>query len=475
MPDPHAITPVIRSGGSGTRLWPASRRLRPKQFLPLLSSTSLFGETLERVSSGAFAAPLVVCNDEHRFLVAEEFRRTDVEPRAILLEPEPRNTAPAIAAAALHIAEENPETIMLVVPSDHFIDNAKAFRNTVASAAKAAANGYLVTFGVRPTRPETGYGYIQAGEMITGQDGCCSVSRFVEKPDREHAKTYLESDDFSWNSGIFVFSAATVLSELDRFHPEIVAACRTAVGSEFQDLTFCRLGTEAFAQAPSISIDYAVMEKTDKAAVVASDFGWNDIGAWTAIHEMGRTDEAGNVTSGEVILHDVTGSYVRGEDVLIAAVGVEDLIVVATDDAVLVTPKDRAQDVRHVVTQLKTEGREEHESHTRVYRPWGYYQILESGPGFLVKQIMVEAGAKLSLQYHAHRAEHWVIVEGEARVTKGDDVLVLQANQSTYIPVGAAHRLENPGAVPLRLIEVQSGSYVGEDDIVRLEDDYGRG
>jgi len=468
------LIPVILSGGAGTRLWPLSRRLRPKQFLELASSRSLFADTLARVRGDQFVDPIIICNEDHRFLVAEEFRQIEMDFQSIVLEPVARNTAPAIAAAATRIAAEDPDALMLVLPSDHVIGNVSAFHHAVENAAKAAKNNSLVTFGIDPTGPETGYGYIQTGASLENLPDCSKISRFVEKPDAATASSYLTSGDYVWNSGMFLFSAEAYLQELERFHPEMVLACKEAVEGGETDLTFFRLNAEAFANSPSISVDYAVMEKTERAVVVRADMGWSDVGAWSALSELGTPDDAGNVTGGDVLLHDTQNSYVRSERPLVAAVGVEDLVIVATDDAVLVAPKDRAQDVRYIVERLRASERSEHESHTRVYRPWGHYQNLDHGPGFLVKQIVVKPGAKLSLQYHHHRAEHWVVVEGEARVTNGDETLILKSNQSTYIPVGARHRLENPSTEPLRLIEVQSGDYIGEDDIVRLEDDFGR-
>jgi len=468
------IIPVILSGGAGTRLWPLSRRLRPKQFLELASSRSLFADTLARVRGDQFADPVIICNEDHRFLVAEEFRQVEMDYQSIVLEPVARNTAPAIAVAAAMIAAVNPDSLMLVLPSDHVIGDVRAFLSAVDTAARAAEDQSLVTFGIDPTGPETGYGYIQTGASLENLNGCSRISRFVEKPDAETAAAYLASGDYVWNSGMFMFSAGAYLQELDRFYPEMVLACKEAVQGGETDLTFFRLNTEAFSKSPSVSVDYAVMEKTGRAVVVRADMGWSDVGAWSALSDLGTPDDAGNVVGGDVLLHDTQNSYVRSERPLVTAVGVENLVIVATDDAVLVVPKDRAQDVRHIVERLRSSERSEHESHTRVYRPWGHYQNLDHGPGFLVKQIVVKPGAKLSLQYHDHRAEHWVVVEGEARVTNGDDILTLKSNQSTYIPVGVRHRLENPSSEPLRLIEVQSGDYIGEDDIVRLEDDFGR-
>jgi mannose-1-phosphate guanylyltransferase/mannose-6-phosphate isomerase len=467
-----AITPVILSGGVGTRLWPLSRHLRPKQFLSIHGDSSMFAQTLERVNGDPFSAPLVVCNDAHRFLVAEELRHASINPADIILEPAARNTAPAIAVAALRLMEHNSDAIMLVLPSDHVIENIAAFRSNIAAAAELVADGHLVTFGVSPSHPETGYGYIKQGEALCGKGW--KVARFVEKPDEKTAKDYLLKGGYFWNAGIFVFSAKMFLEELHRYHPEIVSAARQALHNGQSDLDFFRLDQTAFETAPAISVDYAVMEKTEHAAMVPLSTGWNDIGSWASLWAIGDADADGNVTEGNTIILDASDNYIRSEKPLIAALGVSGLIIVATDDTVLVLPKDRAQEVKGVVAALDASGHEEAVSHTRVYRPWGHYQNLEGGNGFLVKRIVVNPGAKLSLQYHYKRAEHWIVVAGAARVTNGDEVFDLGPNQSTYIPQGARHRLENPGEQPLHLIEVQSGDYIGEDDIVRLEDTYGR-
>lgn len=473
---PETIHPVILSGGAGTRLWPLSRRLRPKQFLALDGDGSMFRQTLARISGAPFAAPTVVCNDEHRFLVAEELRQAGVADADIVLEPAARNTAPAIAAAALHLMARHPDALMLVLPSDHVIGDTGAFRDAVDVAAELARDGHLVTFGVPPTRPETGYGYIRTGEALGRTTGPAAnrVTAFVEKPDAATAETYLASGDYLWNAGMFAFTAAAFLGEIERHHPEIAAAARNAVAGGAADLDFFRLDAAAFARAPAVSVDYAVMEKTARAAVVPLVAGWSDVGSWTSLSELGRADADGNVTAGRAMVIDSHDTYVRSEHPLVAALGVSGLIIVATDDTVLVLPKERAQEVKDVVARLKAAGHDETDSHTRVYRPWGHYQNLESGNRFLVKRIVVKPGAKLSLQYHARRAEHWVVVAGRARVTNGADVFDLGPNESTYIPSGAHHRLENPGSEPLHLVEVQSGDYIGEDDIVRLDDTYGR-
>jgi mannose-1-phosphate guanylyltransferase/mannose-6-phosphate isomerase len=467
-----SIHPVILSGGVGTRLWPLSRRLRPKQFLTLDGDSSLFARTLARVLRPPFAPPAVVCNDDHRFLVAEELRQAGATAADILVEPAARNTAPAIAAAALRALARDPDAVMMVLASDQVIADGDAFAEAAAAAAELARDGYLVTFGVEPSQPETGFGYIRKGAALAG--GAFHVASFVEKPNPDAAAAYVASGDYFWNAGIFVFRAASVIAELERHHPEIVAVVGDALAAGRADLDFFRLDETAFAQAPSISIDYAVMEKTERAAVVPLNAGWSDVGSWSSLWSLGAADDAGNVVAGNAMVFDSQGTYVRSEHPLVAVLGVSDLIVVATDDTVLVLPKSRAQEVKDVVAQLQAAGREETESHTRVYRPWGHYQNLEGGDGFLVKRIVVKPGAKLSMQYHHHRAEHWVVVAGSARVTNGDEVFDLGPNQSTYIPAGARHRLENPGDASLHLIEVQSGEYIGEDDIVRLEDTYGR-
>ncbi len=467
------IIPVILSGGSGTRLWPLSRGLLPKQLLPLTSDHSMLQETVLRASGGDFAAPLIICNEKHRFMVAEQLRELGVEPLAIVLEPVGRNTAPAAAVAALLIAEQAPDTMMMILPSDHVIAQPERFHQASALACSAVEDGALVTFGIQPDKPETGYGYIKGGDTMT-MDGVLRVERFVEKPDQETAQGYLDDGGYYWNSGMFLFSPHDFLGELEKFNPEMLAACRTALSAAQTDHDFVRLDHDAFAASPSDSIDYAVMEKTDHAAVIPVDLGWNDVGAWSALWEIGEQDADGNVLRGDIVTQNVHGSYIRSEGPLVAASDIDDVIIVATDDVLMIADKDHAQDVKLVVDQLKAEGRTEHEAHTTVYRPWGWYQTIGLGPRYQVKQICLKPGAAISLQLHHHRAEHWVVVEGTARVTRNDDVLVLQPNQSAYIPLGATHRLENPGEVLLRIIEVQSGSYLGEDDIVRFEDTYGR-
>lgn len=471
---PAPIVPVILSGGSGTRLWPVSRSSYPKQLLPLLGELTMLQETVVRVKDRGFAAPILVCNEEHRFLIADQLDKAGVTAREIVLEPTARNTAPAVAAAALIAAADDPRALILVLPSDHAVRLPDAFAEAVNIARVAAESGALVTFGIRPDRPATGYGYIRAGQPLDGAPGCLRVERFVEKPDRATAEALLAEGGHSWNSGMFLFPARVYLDELRRLEPEMLAACEQAVAEARRDLIFLRLDDRAFARARGQSVDYAVMEHTDRAAVVPVDIGWSDVGSWDALWEIGEKDESGNVTKGDVLCHDTRDCHVWTSQTLVATVGVENLVVVATDDAVLVASRERAEDVKLVVDRLKKDGRPEPATHSRVYRPWGSYETLELGNRFQVKQIVVNPGAKLSLQYHYHRAEHWVVVEGTARIVRGEEELILQENESTFIPLGVKHRLENPGKLPLRLIEVQSGSYLGEDDIVRIEDQYGR-
>jgi mannose-1-phosphate guanylyltransferase/mannose-6-phosphate isomerase len=469
------ILPVILSGGAGTRLWPLSRELYPKQFLPLVGEHSLLQQTVLRLRGLAdVGPPLVVCNEEHRFLVAEQLRAAGVEGAQILLEPAGRNTAPAAALAALHAsARHGGEALLLVLPSDHVIADTAAFQRAVMDSVPTAGSGHLVTFGVRPTRPETGYGYIRAGDPLDGT-ALRSVAAFVEKPDAERAAAYLASGEYSWNGGMFLFRADTYLAELSQHAPAIADACAAAFAEVRADLDFVRVGRAAFLSAPGNSIDYAVMEPTDRAAVVALDAGWNDVGSWDALLEVEPRDARGNVVSGDVLVEDASDSLIRSESRLVAALGVRDLVIVETADAVLVADRQRAQDVKRLVEQLKAQRRDEPLVHQQVFRPWGSYEGLVQSGRFQVKRIMVRPGASLSLQMHHHRAEHWVVVKGTARVTCGKDVRLLAEDQSTYIPIGSAHRLENPGRIDLEIIEVQSGSYLGEDDIIRFEDHYGR-
>ena len=468
------IHPVILSGGSGSRLWPLSRSLFPKQLLALAGERSLIQDTVLRTEGAGFAAPLIICNSEHRFLIAEQMRQTGIVPQAIVLESQGRNTAPAAAVAALMLAASDPGALMLLMPADHIIRNQASFLNAIDRAARAARQDYLVTFGITPDAPETGYGYIRRGSLLKEHADCFSVARFVEKPDSATAASYLASGDYDWNSGMFLFKAQTFLDELERLEPELLSHCREACAKGRQDLDFFRLEPESFAKAKAISIDYAVMERTDKAAVVPVEMGWSDIGSWEALWATAARDDFGNATKGDVLHHGSRNSYLRSEGPLVAAVGVEDMVVVATPDAVLVSHKSASQDVKRIVEQLERSGRELHTTHRKVYRPWGSYEGIDSGDNFQVKHITVNPGSKLSLQMHHKRAEHWIVVSGTAQVTCGDKVYPLKENQSTYIPLGEKHRLENLGPEPLHLIEVQSGSYLGEDDIVRFEDTYGR-
>lgn len=472
--DGKTIHPVILSGGSGTRLWPLSRALYPKQFLALAGERTLLQEAVSRASGAGFAPPMVVCNQAHRFTVAEQLRGIEAASGAIVLEPEGRNTAPAAAVASLLAERDDPDGLVLVLPSDQVITETGVFRDAIALGARAAAAGRLVTFGIAPERAETGYGYIKEGAPLPGLDGCFEVARFTEKPDAGTAETYLSAGGYHWNGGIFLFSAGAFLAELGRLKPEMVAACRAAVDGATEDLDFLRLEAGAFAAMESVSIDYAVMEHTALAAVVPVDMGWSDVGSWEALWEMGDKDKDGNRLVGDVQVMDVKGAYLRSEGAMLAAIGLEDVVIVATDDAILAASRDRAQDVKALVEGLKARGRSEHAAHSRVFRPWGWYQSLEIGERFQVKLIELNPGARISLQRHAHRAEHWVVVNGTARVRRGDEELELRENQSTFIPVGTLHRLENGGAGALRIIEVQSGDYLGEDDIERFDDSYGR-
>ncbi|KAF1690359.1 mannose-1-phosphate guanylyltransferase/mannose-6-phosphate isomerase [Pseudoxanthomonas taiwanensis] len=471
MAQPSPLVPVLLSGGSGTRLWPLSREAYPKQFLPLVGNESMLQETWRRVAELAGAAPLVVANEEHRFMVAEQLRQAGARPAAILLEPVGRNTAPAIAVAALQATADGGDPLLLVLPSDHAVRDREGFHRAVRTASAAAGQGRLVTFGIVPTGPETGYGYIKAAPG----DGVRPVERFVEKPDAETARAYVASGEYFWNSGMFLFRASRYLEELERFRPDILAACRRAFAGASRDADFVRLEREAFAASPSDSIDYAVMEKTGAASVLPVDVGWSDVGSWSALWEVAEHDAEGNAHHGDVVALGCRNTYAWTDRRLVALIGLEDVVVVDTDDALLVAHRDRVQEVKDVVAGLKRDGRGEAVLHRKVYRPWGAYDSIDTGERFQVKRITVKPGASLSLQMHHHRAEHWVVVRGTARVTRGDEVLLLTENQSTYIPLGVKHRLENPGKVPLELIEVQSGSYLGEDDIVRFEDVYGRG
>ena len=463
------LQPVLLSGGSGTRLWPLSREAYPKQFLALAGEHTMLQDTWLRVAPLARRPPIVVANEEHRFLAGEQLRLVGMAQAAIVLEPIGRNTAPAIAAAALQACEGGDDPLLLVLPSDHVVRDAEAFRAAVHAAMPAAEAGALVTFGIVPEAPETGFGYIQAA----AGEGVRQVLRFVEKPDAATAQQYLDAGGYYWNSGMFLFRASRYLEELGRFRPGILAAVRKAFAGAARDGDFVRLDKDAFAASPSDSIDYAVFENTDRAMVLPVDIGWNDVGSWSALWQVSEQDADGNAAHGDVIAVDSRNSYAYARR-LVALVGVNDLVVVETDDAVLVAHKDHVQQVKDVVARLKAEQRSHAVLHREVHRPWGSYDSIDQDDGFQVKRIKVKPGGRLSLQSHTRRAEHWIVVRGTARVTRDNDVFELHANQSTYIPLGAKHRLENPGTGMLELIEVQSGDYLGEDDIVRYEDVYGR-
>jgi mannose-1-phosphate guanylyltransferase/mannose-6-phosphate isomerase len=472
------LIPVVLSGGAGSRLWPLSRELHPKQLLPLVTERSMLQETLLRVRGIAdVGAPLIVCNEAHRFMVAEQARQISVALAATILEPIGRNTAPAVALAALLAvkhgagASVHADPVLMILPADHVIKDVQAFHAAVAHAVAAAKRGKLVTFGVVPTGPETGYGYIRRKE---GKGPAYEVAQFVEKPDAARAAEFLASGQYYWNSGMFVFQAQRFIAELKRFAPDILAACEAALAEAKRDLDFTRIGLAEFTACRSDSIDYAVMEKTADAMVVPLDAGWSDVGSWSSLKDAIAADAAGNVTHGDVILEDSSGCYVYSESRLVAAVGLKDHIVVETKDAVLVVARNRVQDVKTVVSRLKQAGRYEAALHREVYRPWGSYDGIDAGERFQVKRLTVKPGASMSLQMHHHRAEHWIVVEGTARITRGEEIFLLEENQSTYIPIGTRHRIENPGKITLQMIEVQSGSYLGEDDIVRFEDKYGR-
>jgi len=468
------LIPLILSGGSGTRLWPISRRNLPKQFLSLAGSETLFQQTIQRAMRLPHAAaPVVVASDDHRFLAAEQLQELKINDADILLEPMARNTAPAIAVGSLQAMARDADAIILVLPADHLIGDDQSFRDAVAKAQPLAAQGWLVTFGIRPDRPETGFGYIRRGKSLENET--FQVEQFVEKPKLDVAERYLASGEYDWNSGMFMFRASRYLEELATHAPAMLQAAREAYDRANIDLDFVRLDSQAFSAAPSDSIDYAVMEKTTRAAVVPVACGWSDIGSWDALWLAADKDANGNHLEGDVIALDTTGSLVRSHDRhLVATVGLKDVVVVTTPDATLVARRDTSQDVKRIVDQLKAAGRTEHDLHRVVHRPWGTYDSLESGDRFQVKRIIVKPGAALSLQMHHHRAEHWIVVKGVAEVTCDDKVFLLAENQSTYLPLGSKHRLRNPGKVPVELIEVQSGSYLGEDDIVRFDDVYGR-
>jgi mannose-1-phosphate guanylyltransferase / mannose-6-phosphate isomerase len=465
------MIPVILSGGSGTRLWPLSRGQYPKQFLPLVSEQTLLQETMLRLSGlEGLKNPIAVCNEDHRFMMAEQLWEIGVKPAGIILEPVGKNTAPAVAMAAL--SAESEDDVLLVLPADHVITNIAPFHLAIAQADLLAKQGYLVTFGIVPTHPETGYGYIMKDSEQ--QDSAHKVSAFVEKPDLATAKNYLKSGDYLWNSGMFAFTAGNFLKELEKFNPKMLAVCKQALSAAKTDLDFIRLDKAIFSTCPADSIDYAVMEKTDKAVVIPLAAGWNDVGSWSALWDVTEKDAFGNAISGDVLTVDTKNSYIYSENKLVTVIGVEDLVVIETKDAVMIASKNKVQEVKQIVDQLKQLGRHEAQVHRKAYRPWGHFDSVDSGERHQTKRIVVKPGAKLSLQKHHHRAEHWVVVKGTALVTRGDEQILLTENESTFIPLGTVHRLENPGVIPLEIIEIQSGSYLGEDDIVRFGDTYGR-
>tara|TARA_R110000772_G_scaffold268725_1_gene398193 strand:- start:2961 stop:4367 length:1407 start_codon:yes stop_codon:yes gene_type:complete len=466
------IIPIIMAGGSGSRLWPLSRQMFPKQFLTLHGNSSMLQATAERLTGIEHEPAIVICNEEHRFSVAEQFRLNNIDNSGIILEPVGRNTAPAIALAALHAIKNGQDPLLLILAADHVIKNEEAFADSVKQAQLHAEAGKLVTFGIVPTAPEIGYGYIKRGQAQ--QKFGYSVAEFVEKPNKETAKSYLSSGNYYWNSGMFLFKASRYLAELKTHRPDILAACETAITSTKNDLDFIRVDKAAFEACPDESIDYAVMEKTADAVVIPMDCGWSDVGSWSALWEVSDKDNNGNAFKGDVIDVETKNTLVYAQDKLVATVGLEDIAIVETKDAILVSKLSEVQKVKKIVEQLKAQERTEFKHHREVYRPWGEYDSIDSGERFQVKRITVKPGAKLSVQMHHHRAEHWIVVSGTAKVTNGDKDILLTENQSTYIPVGVIHALENPGKLPLELIEVQSGSYLGEDDIVRFEDKYGR-
>jgi len=465
--DSLSICAVIIAGGSGTRLWPLSRASHPKQFLSLHDNATMLQSTLNRLEGLDIESSVTICNEEHRFFVAEQLREID-KLGSIILEPVGRNTAPAIALAALSV-EDDP--LLLVLAADHVIQDEATFTSAVNAAIPLAESGKLVTFGIEPNEPHTGYGYIKRGEQ---KDTGFVVEEFVEKPSVELAQDYVSSGNYYWNSGIFLFKASKYLEELKNFRPDIYEACESSVANMQRDLDFLRVDKEKFESCPSESADYAVMEKTTDAVVVPLDAGWSDIGSWSSLWDISEKDGNGNVTHGDVMLHDSNNSYVRTDGKLVAAIGIDELVIVSTKDVLMVSHKDSVQDIKVIVDHLKTSSRNEWQLHREVYRPWGKYDLIDTGDHYQAKRITVKAGAKLSMQMHNHRAEHWIVVSGEARVTNGDKTFLLSENESTYIPVGVVHSLENPGKEELKLIEIQSGSYLGEDDIVRFEDIYGR-
>ncbi len=475
----NTIAPVILAGGSGTRLWPLSRDGYPKQLLPLTNNLTMLQNTLLRIGGMAEVGdPIVITSEKYRFLIAEQLREIQVPPASIILEPVGRNTAPAVAVAAFKALEDGTDPILLVLPADHHIEQLQPFQESLRCGIELAAENHLVTFGIVPGAPETGYGYIEKGADIQREASPCAaalISRFVEKPDRGKAEEYVKSGRFLWNSGMFAFRASRILEELERLSPAIVKSAREALTRGSADLDFFRLDLASFEACPSSSLDYAVMEKTKKGAVVPLDAGWSDLGSWEALWKSSILDSKANACLGDVMTEDVKGCYIHAASRLVAAIGVENLVIVETADSILITPRDRSQDVKKIVSRLKEQKRGEAANHLKNYRPWGSFESLNMGPRFQVKRLTVKPGAKLSHQKHHHRAEHWVVVHGTALVTRGQEQFLLKEDESTYIPLGMEHRLENPGKITLEIIEVQSGSYLGEDDIVRSDDIYNRG
>ena len=469
------IIPVILSGGSGTRLWPMSRKLYPKQFIPLREGRSLFQDTVARVKNleNGVQDPIVVCNDEHRFMAAEQLRLEEVERADIVLEPVGRNTAPAIALAALQALQRDPHAILLVLPADHILDAQDQFAGAIDVALQLCAEDYLVTFGIAPTRPETGYGYIKVGIGLA-DNRANKVEWFYEKPELAKAKEYVAAGKYFWNSGMFMFRASAILNELVKYEDTLAADVKSAFESRSKDLDFIRIQKEEFANCKSVSIDYAVMEKTNNAAMVPLSSNWNDVGSWHALWESSQQDNNANATTGDVLLEDCEGCYVHSSNRLVTAVGMKDTVIVETADAIMVTHRGHSQKVKNIVGKLTDKQREEADIHRKVYRPWGDYESIDFADRFQVKRITVKPKERLSLQKHHHRAEHWIVVNGTALVTRGEEEFLLSENESTFIPIGTIHRLENPGKIPLELIEVQSGAYLGEDDIERFDDEYGR-
>ena len=465
------MNPVILAGGTGSRLWPKSRAALPKQFLSLTSENSMLQDTIKRLTGTQAHNPIIICNDAHRFLVAEQLRQDNIKHGGILLEPIGRNTAPAIALAALHATKNGEDPVLLVLAADHLIKDEQAFHNAISHAEQLAEKGKLVTFGIMPQQPHTGYGYIKAGEPL--EQGF-TVAEFIEKPSLTTAEVFVESGNYYWNSGMFMFKASRYLEELAKFAPDILEVCKRSIDTESNDLDFIRIDHNIFSSCKDDSIDYAVMEHTDSAVMVPLDAGWSDVGSWTTLWETGVKDASGNVSTGDTILENTSNSYINSEGRLVSVIGLDNVIVVETKDAVLVASKDKAQDIKSVVNQLKAEKRPEFEFHREVFRPWGSYDSIDNGKRFQVKRITVKPGEKLSVQMHHHRAEHWIVVSGSANVTIDDQTQLVTENESVYIPVGSVHALENPGKIPLELIEVQSGAYLGEDDIVRFSDRYGR-